>query len=164
MQDREPIQLIQAQSHPQTVQFVDRPREMYHPNRGRRVQEGRLQDVYDDRPEGRYGYPYQYDRANRVKQEWVQQVGTEGRPTNRDNPGGPLENTQGAEGARNQESSRSDEILNEALKEKVRNMLLKAKHDGIIEIAQKDKKLKEEEESRHLERKKEVENSLKREK
>jgi hypothetical protein len=102
------------------------------------MQEGRLQDIYDDRPEGGSGYPYQYDRGNRVKQEWVQQVGTEGRPTNRDNPREPLENAQGAEGARNQENSRSDEMLNEALKETARKILLKAKHDDILEIIQKD--------------------------
>jgi hypothetical protein len=158
MRSGEPIQFFQSQRHPQAVQFVSVPQEMYYSNREGRVQERRFRDVYNNQAVRNYEYPHQEDFVNRVQQNWVQQVGIEGRVTNRNNLKEPLRNEQGTEGVEKQDNSRKEE----ALKAQVKEMLLKAKHEDRLEVEKEDKRRQEKKEKQR--REKENENNIKKEK
>jgi hypothetical protein len=138
------------------------PQEVYYSNGERIMQNGRLQEIYNNQAGRNHYLPQQEDFVSRVQQSWVQQIGIEGGGTDRNNLKKPLRNEQNTEGMEKQEGSRRDEEL----KAQVKKMLLKAKYEDKLEIEKEDKKRQEEkkkqqQEKENEERKKEDKERIK---
>jgi hypothetical protein len=147
MRNREQIQFSQSQGQNRAVQFIRRPQGVYYPRREEIMQEGGLQEIYNNQTGREYEYSQQEDFANRMQHDWVQQVCTEGRGTIRNSLKKPLRNEQNTEGVEKQEKSKREEEL----KAQVKEMLLKAKYEDRIEIEKEEKKLQETKKKQQLE-------------